>query len=145
MIAVDTNILVYAHRQETQFHAKAYAVIETLAQGREPWGIPAPCIHEFLAITTNKKIFKPASTTQQAVNQINAWLASPSISLLHSGVLHWQTLAQLSLNAHLEGGQFHDARIAAICLEHQVTQLYTADRDFGRFPTLKVKNPLITA
>ena len=45
--------------------------------------------------------------------------------------------------AHREECEFHDARIAAICLENAVAVLWTADRDFGRFKALKTANPLI--
>jgi predicted nucleic acid-binding protein len=37
----------------------------------------------------------------------------------------------------------HDARIAALCVQHGVRELYSADRDFSRFPQIAVRNPLI--
>jgi predicted nucleic acid-binding protein len=45
--------------------------------------------------------------------------------------------------ARLQGGQFHDARIAAVCLENGVSVLWSADRDFSRFKALKTVNPLL--
>jgi uncharacterized protein len=78
MIAVDTNILVYAHRAESAFHDAAYAKVQSLAEGGQPWGIPVACLHEFLSIATNPKIFNPASTCDQALMQVDAWLASPT-------------------------------------------------------------------
>ena len=143
MIAVDTNILVYAHRQECEFHEAAAAYMVSLAEGAQPWGIPVSCLHEFLAVTTNPKVFASASTTDQALAQIEAWLASPQASVLHSGLQHVAVLSELSRKAKLKGGQFHDARIAAICLENAVSVLWSADRDFGRFKALKTVNPLI--
>ncbi len=143
MIAVDTNILVYAHRAETPFHASAYECLRGLAEGGQPWGIPVACVHEFLAVVTNPKVFAPASTQAQATDQIDAWLASPQAQLLHSGSEHWCILAELTRKAKLQGGQFHDARIAALCLENGVRQLWSADRDFGRFKALKTVNPLV--
>lgn len=142
MIAVDTNILVYAHRAECAFHDSAYACIKSLAEGQQPWGIPVACLHEFLAVVTNPKIFRPASTHEQALNQIDAWLGSPQVLVLHSGQQHWHILSELTRKAKLQGGQFHDARIAAMCLENGVSALWTADRDFGRFKALKTVNPL---
>jgi toxin-antitoxin system PIN domain toxin len=142
MIAVDTNILVYAHRAEAPFHQAAYACIKDLAEGTQPWGIPVSCLHEFLAVVTNPKVFKPASSVAQATTQVDAWLASPQAHVLHSGTHHWSTLSGLAHSAKLQGGQFHDARIAAICLEHGVRELWTADRDFSRFKGLKTRNPL---
>ena len=143
MIAVDTNILVYAHRAESVFFTRAYDCIKSLAEGKQPWGIPVSCLHEFLAVITNPKIFSPASTYEQALSQVDAWLASPQVDVLHSSVQHWRILSELTRKAKLQGGQFHDARIAAICIENGASVLYSADRDFGRFKDLKTANPLV--
>jgi uncharacterized protein len=143
MIAVDTNVLVYAHRAESAFHTTAYACLQQLAEGGQPWGLPVSCLHEFLAVVTNPKIFSPASTHEQALAQVDAWLASPTAQVLHSGLQHWQVLSDITRQAKLQGGQFHDARIAAICLENGVSLLWSADRDFGRFKALKTVNPLV--
>jgi uncharacterized protein len=143
MIAVDTNVLVYAHRGESDFHAQAFGCLKSLAEGGQRWGIPVSCLHEFLAVVTNAKIFSPASTFDQALLQVDAWLASPQAHVLHSGSQHWRILSELTRKAKLKGGQFHDARIAAICIENGVTALWSADRDFGRFKGLKAVNPLL--
>lgn len=143
MIAVDTNVLVYAHRGETPFHAQARECLRSLAEGSQRWGIPVSCVHEFLAVVTNAKVFRPASTAIQALAQVDAWLASPQAQLLHSGAQHWRTLADITRRAKLQGGQFHDARIAALCIENGVSILWSADRDFGRFKALKTVNPLV--
>ena len=143
MIAVDSNILVYAHRAECAFHSQAFECVRSLAEGGQAWGIPVACLHEFLSIATNQKIFKPASSHEQALAQVNAWLASPQAHVLHSGSQHWRVLSELTRKAKLQGGQFHDARIAAICIEHGVSALWSADRDFGRFKDLRTVNPLV--
>ena len=143
MIAVDTNILVYAHRAESTFHIQAFACLRSLAEGSQRWAIPVSCLHEFLAVVTNPKIFNPASTCEQAIAQIDAWLASPQAQVLHSGSQHWRILSEATRKAKLQGGQFHDARIAAICIENGVSLLWSADRDFGRFKALKTVNPLV--
>jgi toxin-antitoxin system PIN domain toxin len=143
MIAVDTNVLVYAHRAECNFYEQAFARIKSLAEGGQPWGIPVSCLHEFLSVVTNPKIFNPASSFEQALAQVDAWLASPQAHVLHSGTQHWRVLSELTRKAKLQGGQFHDARIAAICIENGVSVLWSADRDFGRFSSLKTLNPLV--
>ena len=58
MIAVDTNILVYAHRQDSEWHPSAARVIRGLAEGTSAWAIPWPCVHEFLAVATHPRIFR---------------------------------------------------------------------------------------
>jgi uncharacterized protein len=143
MIAVDTNVLVYAHRAESAFHTAAYACLQQLAEGGQPWGLPVSCLHEFLAIVTHPKIFSPASTHEQALAQVDAWLASPTAQVLHSGLQHWRVLSDITRQAKLQGGQFQDARIAAICMENGVSLLWSADRDFGRFKGLKTVDSLV--
>jgi len=143
VIAVDTNVLVYAHRAECAFHPQAFACIKSLAEGLQPWGIPVSCLHEFLSVVTNTRVFKPPSSQEQAITQVDAWLASPSAQVLHSGGQHWRVLSDLARAGHLQGGQFHDARIAAICIENGVSELLSADRDFGRFKALRVVNPVV--
>jgi len=142
LIAVDTNLLVYAHRSDSEWHATAAARIRELAEGRSAWAIPWPCVHEFLAITTHPRIWDPPTPTDRAVDQVEAWLESPSLVLLAEGTDHWTVLRAQLEAGHIAGPRVHDARIAALCLAHGVRELWTADRDFGRFPELVVTNPL---
>jgi hypothetical protein len=142
LIAVDTNLLVYAHRADAEWHDRASACVRDLAEGRAPWAIPWPCVHEFLAIVTHPRIFDPPSPVQAALDQVDAWLESPSLVLLAEGADHWSRLRELLESGRVAGPPVHDARIAALCLAHGVRELWTADRDFGRFPTLVAVNPL---
>ena len=142
MIATDSNILVYAHRADSPWHDRARAQLEVLARGRVSWGLPWPCIHEFLAIVSHPRIYEPASTIVQAIDQVDAWLESPVAVLLGETGEHWKTLVDLLQRGRAAGPLVHDARVAAICSAHGVTELWTADRDFSRFPGLVVRNPL---
>lgn len=143
MIAVDTNILVYAHRQDSPFHEAAAEHVKTLAEGRPAWAVPWPCLHEFFAITTHPKIYDPPSTGAEAIAQIEAWLASPSLTLLGETKGYWHELKLLLTNGKVAGPMVHDGRIAALCATHGVRELWSADRDFGRFGSaLRVRNPL---
>lgn len=143
MIAVDTNILVYAHRRDSPWHEPAAAAIRALAEGSATWAIPWPCVHEFLAIVTHPRIYDPPSTFAQGVRQVEAWLESPSLVLLAETGGYWEDLAAVLKAGRIAGGQVHDARIAALCRQHGVSSLWTADRDFSRFPDLEVHNPLV--
>ena len=143
MIAVDTNILVYAHRADSPWHRRASECIKTLAEGRSAWAIPWPCLHEFLAIVTHPRIYAPASRLDQAIDQVDAWLESPKLSVLGESHDHWNILKTQALAARIVGPTVHDARIAALCLAHGARELLTADRDFNRFPDLITRNPLV--
>ncbi len=143
MIAVDSNILVYAHRRDSEWHLPAAELLKGLAEGLNQWSVPWPSIHEFLAIVTHPRIYAPPSTLSQAVEQVDAWFGSESIVLLGESSDHWAELKGLLGKGQVQGPLVHDARIAALCLTHGVTELLTADRDFSRFPSLATRNPLL--
>ena len=143
MIAVDSNLLVYAHREDSPWHDSAYARMVELAEGRAPWAIPWPCIHEFLAIVTHPRIYAPPTPLDKAIDQVEAWIESPSAVLLSEAEDYWIQLRPVLVSGRVSGPQIHDARIAALCKEHGVTELWTADRDFGRFPGVQARNPLV--
>jgi hypothetical protein len=142
VIAVDTNILIYAHREESIWHKEALACVTGLAEGKSAWAIPWPCVHEFLAIVTHPRIHKPPTPLSRAMDQVEAWMESPSLVLLAEAGDHWSHLRGIATGAKAVGPQVHDVRIAALCLAYGVTELWTADRDFTRFPQLKSRNPL---
>jgi len=143
VIAVDTNVLVYAHREDSEWHLAAYRALAGLAEGKAHWAVPWPCIHEFLAIATHPRIFSPPSSLAAAIDQVDAWLESPSVVLLAESETHWATLSASLTAGRVTGPQVHDARIAALCSQHGVRELWTVDRDFSRFPALVARNPLV--
>ncbi len=143
MIAVDTNLLVYAHRADSPWHDRASICIRTLAEGRSAWALPWPCLYEFLAIVTHPRIYRSATPLARALEQVDAWLESPTLVLLAEGREHWSELRSQLADGKVTGPQVHDARIAALCRSHGVTELWSADRDFSRFPDLAVRNPVV--
>jgi toxin-antitoxin system PIN domain toxin len=143
MIGIDSNLLVYAHREDSSWHAAAFDRVVQLAEGRAPWVIPWPCIHEFLAIVTHPRIYSPPTPLEKAIDQVEAWLESPSLVLISESEEYWPELRTILQTGRVCGPQVHDARIAALCQQHGVSELWSADRDFGRFPGLIVRNPLI--
>lgn len=142
MIAVDTIILVYAHREDASFHEAAARCLAGLAEGRTPWSIPWPCVHEFLAVVTHPRIYDPPTPLPLAIEQVEAWLESPTLVLLAETEQHWPDLKAVVRASQAMGPRIHDARIAALCKQHGMRQLWSADRDFGRFADLTVINPL---
>ena len=143
MIAVDTNLLVYAHREDSPWHAAAAARITELAEDRTPWAIPWPCLHEFVGVVTHPRIYVPPTPLSIAISQIEAWLEAPGLVLLAEVEGYWSELRAALEAGRIVGAQVHDARIAALCRLHGVRELWTADRDFGRFSGLRVRNPLV--
>jgi uncharacterized protein len=143
MIAVDTNILVYAHRVDSPWHEPAYQTILNLAQGDTVWCIPWPCIHEYLAVVTHPRIYSPPTPIAKALEQVEIWLEAPSLRMLGELAGHWKELKKIVSAGKIMGGAIHDARVAAICVEHGVREIWSADRDFTRVAGLAVRNPLL--
>ena len=144
MIAVDTNLLVYAHRREPRHHAAAAALLRTLAEGDAPWAIPWPCCYEFLSVVTNPRIWRDDATSpDEAWRQLAAWIASPSLRLIGETDGFPGILERFVLRPRVLGAVVHDARIAAICVAHGAEALLTRDRDFALFPELRTRDPLV--
>jgi len=143
VIAVDSNLLIYSHRFEADWNGAAYTLLSELTQGRRPWAIPFPCVHEFIRNVTDPRLYADPTSLDRALEQVEAWAESPALRLLGEGSEHLTLLADVAHSGRVRGAAIHDARIAAICLEHGVSELWTADRDFSRFPALKTRNPLV--
>ena len=143
MIAVDTNIMVYAHREDSPWHEAAFHQLAKLAEGAVAWAIPWPSLHEFLAIVTHPRIFTLPTPIDAACDQVDAWLESPHVILLSETDRYWSDLRQVVLQGKIQGPLIHDGRIAALCQHHGIQELWTADRDFSRFPILSPRNPLL--
>ena len=144
MIAVDTNLLVYAHREDSEFHAAAKESLDSLRHQPAAWAVPWPCIHEFIGIATHAGIYRPPSTLAAALGFVEALLASPQLLLLAESTGYFERLRAIVTAAKSKGPRIHDARVAALCLHHGVSELWSADRDFSAFPQLRVRNPLVT-
>lgn len=142
MDAVDTSVLVYAHRREAGEHVAARDLLRQLAEGPQPWAIPWPCVYEFFSVVTNPRIWKEAaSTPEQAWAQLSAWRASPSVRLIGEPEDFFGVLDDFMTRPRVRGPIVHDARVAAICVAHGIEALFTRDRDFSLFPELRTQDP----
>ncbi len=143
MKAIDTNVLVYAEITNSVHHSRANKLLSELAQGAIPWAIPWPCAYEFLRIITHPKVYHPPVSIGIALEDLKSILASPSVSVLAETESHPAMLERVVRQSGATGNLIHDAHIVALCLEHGVTELLTADRDFTRFSGLKINNPFV--
>jgi toxin-antitoxin system PIN domain toxin len=141
LIAIDTNVLVYARRVEAPFHSQARQLLSELAEGDRPWAIPWACIYEFLRVVTHPRVFDPPTDIDAALEDLESLFDSPSLLLLGESPLHRAHLRRALLEGSASGNLVHDAHISALALEHGVSEFLTVDRDFARFPSLRCRNP----
>jgi toxin-antitoxin system PIN domain toxin len=141
MRALDTNVLVHAEIVTSPFHATARRLLQDLAEGRAPWAIPWPCVYEFLRVVTHPRVYHPPMPIAAALSDLRAILGSPSLLLLGETPRHADLMASIVEVSGVTGNLIHDAHIAALCVEHGVSELVTGDRDFARFPDVRTVNP----
>ena len=131
--AIDTNVLVYAYREEMSRHNDARSLIQRLAEGDNPWAIPVFCISEFLRVVTHRRIFQPPTPLEDAVIAIEHLLQSQSVRLLLPGDRYWSIFSSLLRSGRVSGNVIFDAQIVALCLEHGVQTVISEDRDLRGF------------
>lgn len=131
----DVNVLVYAHREESPEHLRYARWLTALATGQEPFALSESVMEGFLRIVTNRKLFKPPSTTDQAMMFLKALLASPRCIRLRPGIRHWDIFTQLCVAHSLRGVMISDASHAALAIEYGCEWL-SADTGFARFAPL---------
>ncbi len=145
MIAVDSNILVYAHRKDSPWHLAAEKRLRELAESGSPWAIPWPCVHEFLGIVTNPRIYRRPTLVTEALDQVEAWFECPWLYVISEITGYWDVLGSHLRSGRITGSMVHDAKVVAICQQHGVEKLWSADRDFSRFKRIEVTNPLLSS
>jgi toxin-antitoxin system PIN domain toxin len=133
MIAIDTNVLVYAHRAETPRHAVALDRLRGLVEGGAPWALPVFCIGEFVRVVTHPRVFSPPTDLDTALAFIEQVLGSPSARILVPGPTFAVSFAEACRSGSAQGNLAFDAQIVAVCREHGVAEILTEDRDFSRF------------
>lgn len=140
MIAVDTNVLIYADRAELPLHREALAAIRRLAEGDEAWALPVFCVGEFVRVVSHPRLFDPPTPSAEAVESIEALFESPSLRVLYPGNRYWPLFGKLIRQAGARGNLVFDVQIAALCLEHGAGTILSEDRDFTRFAGMTVKS-----
>ncbi len=120
MRAVDTSLLLAAHRVECGEHVQSARTLAALCEGREPWGLPLDVINEFLQLVTHERLFNPPSTSMVALEFVHALVNSPACKLLLPGERGVEPTQHLAKHEAIE------RRITDCCLRHEVSDLLTA-------------------
>jgi toxin-antitoxin system PIN domain toxin len=139
VILVDANILLYAYDAESPRQAAAAAWLEH-AVAEDEVGIALTTALAFLRIGTHPSVFRTPLRSADAVEIVASWFAEPSIRLVEPTDRHWTVLADLAQRGQAKGPLLMDAHLAALALEHGAA-ICTTDRDFSRFPNLRVLDP----
>jgi hypothetical protein len=142
MIAIDTNLLVYAQRRHTPEHRTARRAIERASTDPRGWGIPLPCIAEFWCVVTHPASSGGPSPSKEARGFLHALAGSGGASIWTPGTGFWERLTQLASDLKIAGARVFDLQIALIALENGATEIWSHDRAFAGVPGLQVRDPL---
>lgn len=141
MIALDTNLLVYAHRSAVAEHKSARRVVTRAAGHRDGWGMSLAVVLEFWSVVTHPTASGRPSTTAEASAFIDA-LEAAGARVWLPGVGFSHRLTQLASALDVVGPRIFDLQIALTAFEGGATELWTADRQFASVAGLPVVLPL---
>ncbi|WP_206314110.1 type II toxin-antitoxin system VapC family toxin [Streptomyces coryli] len=135
------NILVYAFRKASIDHAKYREWLTGRLEDDEPVALNAVVASGFVRLVTNRRTFKDPAPTTAALDFIASIREAPATTPLYEGARHWEIFDRLCRRVGAKGKLVPDAYLAAIAIESGST-LYSADRDFAKFPGLRWRHPL---
>ena len=141
MTIVDLNVLLYVVNRDAPQHERVVEWWQRTLNGDESVGLSWSVVLGFLRVSTNPAILHRPLTAEQAVRQVDAWLSLDVVSLVTETRDHWRVLRDLVLEAGTAGNLTMDAHLAALAVSRGAT-LVSCDADFGRFPSLRWRNPL---
>jgi predicted nucleic acid-binding protein len=141
MIAVDTNLLIYAHRTGTEEHHAARVAIESACGSRGGFAITLPSVTEFFSIVTHPAASGRPSSTEEAANFLRA-LERGGMTVLGPGPAFAARLLQTAIDLGVSGPRVFDLQIALCALDGGAAELWTHDLHFVKVPGLIVRDPL---
>ncbi len=143
MILVDANLLLYAKVSDYPEHIRTRLWLEGQINGNTRVGLPWPSLLAFVRIATNPRVFEQPLSVRDAWEQVRDWLNLPMVWIPSPTHQHAEILGELLVTTGSVGNLVPDAHLAALAIEHGLT-LCSSDGDFGRFPRLHWRNPLLT-
>jgi toxin-antitoxin system PIN domain toxin len=142
LIAVDTNLLIYAHRAGVPEHRAARRALERASGARQGWGIPVPCLAEFWSIVTHPACAGGPSTPRQARDFLSSLVHGLGAVIWLPRDGFWDRLARLASDLRVQGPRIFDVQIALVAFESGATELWTHDARFVTLPGLPLRDPL---
>jgi toxin-antitoxin system PIN domain toxin len=142
MIALDTNLLVYAHREGSAEHGRARAAVLAALDSADGWGICLPSVLEFWSVVTHPKMSGGPSTPKVVAQFFHSLITEGRGNIWTPGPGFGQRLMRWALDLQVRGKRIFDLQIAVIALEHGVREIWTHDRTFRSVPGVRIRDPL---
>jgi toxin-antitoxin system PIN domain toxin len=141
VIFPDANLLLYAEDSLSIHHESARAWWDASLSGVATVNLCWPVINAFIRISTNPRIHERPLSREESIERVDSWLDQLCVRMAGPTEFHWEIFQKQMNESAATGNLISDAHLAALAIEHGST-LYSTDRDFARFPSLKWENPL---
>ena len=141
MKLLDVNVLLYAHNEQAEFHVESRRWLQQTFDEPEPVALPWLVTQAFIRIGTNPRILTPALSLERATRYVGSWLKLPNVTVIEPTPRYWGIFGELLLETGTVGPKVTDAALAALAIDYGAV-LCSTDRDFRRFPGLKLLDPL---
>jgi toxin-antitoxin system PIN domain toxin len=134
------NVLLYAFRRDADRHTEYQAWLQDVVSGEEPYGMAPQALASVVRISTNPRIFAPATPLRAALDFCGTLLESDYCVVVQPGPRHWKIFSNLCDKSGAIGNLVQDAWFAALAIEAGCEWI-TTDRDYARFPGLRWREP----
>ena len=141
MILIDANLLLYAYNSESPHHEPSRNWLETTLSSGQPVRFALVTLLAFVRIASDRRIYTHPLSPTEACSLIEMWLLQPNVRLLQPGPRTWRNLSRMCEEGQAKGAMVMDAHLAALAMEHGAS-IATSDRDFMRFPDVRIVNPV---
>lgn len=141
MMLVDTNVLIYAHRQEAERHEEYRSWVETLLAGPQAYAVSDFAVNGLIRIVTDRRLYKSTTPTRVALDYADRIRNQPHAVVISPGSRFWGIFEELCERSNASGKLIPDVYLAALAIEN-ACEFITTDRDFRKFPGLRWRHPL---
>ena len=141
MLLFDVSIYLYAHREDLAHHRQVRDYLETCLSGSDVVGYAPLALSGFLRIVTHPKVFNPPTDLATAIEFCRSITDLPGLVPIVPQDSHWSIFSHLLRASGAKGNLVPNAWFAALAIEHGCTWV-TTDRDYARFPGLRVEYPV---
>lgn len=140
-VTVDANVLLYASDESSRFHSQALARLASIARGPEIVYLFWPVVMAYLRISTHSAILDPPLPRERAIENVERLLGLPHVQTAGEQERFWEGYREVAAEADVRGNLVSDAHVVALMRENGVRTIWTHDRDYRRFPGIRVLDP----
>ena len=114
MIIPDLNLLLYAYFENYPQHAAAKQWWESIVNGKDIVGIVPPVAFGFVRLATNRKIYAPPISVEDALGNIESWFLRTNVQWLVSRPANLEIAFRLLRSEGVAGSLTTDAQNSAL-------------------------------